>query len=199
MIKSQINNLILGPSFGHNLCFKYANGSCEPILDILVSRTFHWYKELFNLMHFDPLQLLSENSRVYRESNSQSGSSFGSVGVHSLTRSYTLESMKRDSQADLFIFFLLVFLVAALWPGFGLVVIKIRLICPTFYFFSISGNWNLIDLFTFFFPSSFKIVALRLGFWTNGDRKSYSFEWWLKFIWLVHSFFFLFFQSLHFD
>jgi hypothetical protein len=100
MIKSQINNLILGPSFGHNLCFKYANGSCEPILDILVSRTFHWYKELFNLMHFDPLQLLSENSRVYRESNSQSGSSFGSVGVHSLTRSYTLESMKRDSQAS---------------------------------------------------------------------------------------------------
>jgi hypothetical protein len=27
---------LLGPSFGHNLCFKYPNGSCEPILNIYV-------------------------------------------------------------------------------------------------------------------------------------------------------------------
>jgi hypothetical protein len=37
---------------GHNLCLKRLNGSCEPILDIYVSRTFQWYKEL-NLLNFD--------------------------------------------------------------------------------------------------------------------------------------------------
>jgi hypothetical protein len=34
VVRSQISNLIFGSSFGHNLCFKYSNGSCEPILDI---------------------------------------------------------------------------------------------------------------------------------------------------------------------
>jgi len=46
MGKSQINTLILDPSFGHNLCFKYSNESCEPILDIHVSRSFQWYKKI---------------------------------------------------------------------------------------------------------------------------------------------------------
>jgi len=46
-------NLILSPSFDHKLCFKYPNGSCDPILNIYVSRTFRWYKKLFNLMSFD--------------------------------------------------------------------------------------------------------------------------------------------------
>ncbi len=54
MVRSQINNLIFGPSFGHNLCFKDPNGSYEPILDIFVLRFFQWYKELFNPMSFDP-------------------------------------------------------------------------------------------------------------------------------------------------
>jgi hypothetical protein len=40
MVKSQIDNLIISPSFGHNLCFNYANGSCKPILDIYVSKSF---------------------------------------------------------------------------------------------------------------------------------------------------------------
>jgi hypothetical protein len=44
VVKNQIGSLISGPSFGHNLCFKYSNGSCEPILDIQGSRTFQWYK-----------------------------------------------------------------------------------------------------------------------------------------------------------
>ncbi len=39
-------------SFGHNLCFKYPNGSCEHILDICILRDFQWYKELFNPMIF---------------------------------------------------------------------------------------------------------------------------------------------------
>ncbi len=34
MVESQIGSLISNPSFGHNLCFKYPNDSCKPILDI---------------------------------------------------------------------------------------------------------------------------------------------------------------------
>jgi hypothetical protein len=34
VVGNQIANLTPGPSFGHNLCFKYPNGSCEPILNI---------------------------------------------------------------------------------------------------------------------------------------------------------------------
>jgi len=43
-----------GLSFGHNLCFRYRNGSCKPILDIHVSIAFQWYKKLFNPLDFDP-------------------------------------------------------------------------------------------------------------------------------------------------
>jgi hypothetical protein len=53
MVENQIDNLILGLSFGHNLCFKYPNGSCEPIIDIYVLRNFQWYKEFSNLINFD--------------------------------------------------------------------------------------------------------------------------------------------------
>ncbi len=54
VVGSQIGNLTIGPSLGHNFCFKYFNGSCKPILDIYVPRAFQWYKELFILMSFDP-------------------------------------------------------------------------------------------------------------------------------------------------
>jgi hypothetical protein len=54
MVESQIVNLTPSLFFGHNLCFKYPNGSCKPILDIYVSRVFQWYKEVFNSMGFDP-------------------------------------------------------------------------------------------------------------------------------------------------
>jgi hypothetical protein len=53
VIGSQIGNLTPNLSFDHNLCFKCPNGSCEPILDIFVSRAFQSYKELFNPMGFD--------------------------------------------------------------------------------------------------------------------------------------------------
>jgi len=49
MVESQSFN----PSFGHNLCCKYSNGSCELILDIHVLISFQWYKKPFNLMNFD--------------------------------------------------------------------------------------------------------------------------------------------------
>jgi hypothetical protein len=42
---NQIGNSTNNPFFGRNLCFRYSNGLCEPILDIYVSRTFQWYKE----------------------------------------------------------------------------------------------------------------------------------------------------------
>jgi hypothetical protein len=42
MAKSQIGNLTPDLSFGHNLYFKYPNGSCKPILNIYVPRTFQW-------------------------------------------------------------------------------------------------------------------------------------------------------------
>jgi hypothetical protein len=54
MVGNQIANLTSNLSFGHNLCFKYSNESCKPILDIYVSRVLQWYNELFNPMSFDP-------------------------------------------------------------------------------------------------------------------------------------------------
>jgi hypothetical protein len=54
VVGSQTSNLTPDPCFGHNLCFRCPNESCEPIVDIYVQRTFQWYKELFNPMDFDP-------------------------------------------------------------------------------------------------------------------------------------------------
>jgi hypothetical protein len=49
VIKSQIGNLTPNPSFGNNLCFKYPNGLCQPILNIKIPRKFSWYKKLFSI------------------------------------------------------------------------------------------------------------------------------------------------------
>jgi len=46
------------------------------------------------------LQLPSEDSEVHQDSNSQSGSSLGSVRVHSFTLSYIPKSMKCDSRVS---------------------------------------------------------------------------------------------------
>jgi len=54
VVGSQTASLTPGPSFDHNLCYKYPNGSCEAILDIYTSRTFQWYKERFDARCFDP-------------------------------------------------------------------------------------------------------------------------------------------------
>jgi hypothetical protein len=53
MVESQIDTLSHGPSFGHNLCCKYSNVYCSPILNIFVLRTFQRYKKVINLMSFD--------------------------------------------------------------------------------------------------------------------------------------------------
>jgi hypothetical protein len=44
MVRSQIDILIPGLSFGYNLCCEYSNGSCKPILNIYVLKSFQWYK-----------------------------------------------------------------------------------------------------------------------------------------------------------
>jgi hypothetical protein len=80
MIKSQIDILIFSPSFDHNLCYKYSNGSCKPILDIYVSRDFQWHIKLFNPMNFG---LCNCFVKIW-DSNSQNGSPFGNVWAHSL-------------------------------------------------------------------------------------------------------------------
>jgi len=54
VVRNQIDILIPDPSFGHNLCCKYSNGSWEFILNIYVLRTFQWYKEIPNPIIFDP-------------------------------------------------------------------------------------------------------------------------------------------------
>ncbi len=54
VVGSQIGNLTPNFSFGHNLCFRCPNGSCELILDICVSIAFQWYKENFNPLGFNP-------------------------------------------------------------------------------------------------------------------------------------------------
>ncbi len=54
VVGSQIANLTPGPSFDHNLCFKCLNGSCKPISDIYIPKSFQWYKICFNPMSFDP-------------------------------------------------------------------------------------------------------------------------------------------------
>jgi hypothetical protein len=60
MVGSQIVNLTVGPSFGHNLCLKCPNGSCKPTLDIYIPRDFQWHKELLNPMGFDPYNCFLE-------------------------------------------------------------------------------------------------------------------------------------------
>ncbi len=79
VVRSQIVNLTPNLSFGHNLCFKCSNGSCEPILYIYVSIAFQWYITLWRFKN--PFGTPTPNN----------GSSLGSVKVHSLTLSHSQE------------------------------------------------------------------------------------------------------------
>jgi hypothetical protein len=54
VVRSQIANLIPGPSFDHNLCCRCPNGSCEAILDIYTSTPFQRYKEHLDARCLDP-------------------------------------------------------------------------------------------------------------------------------------------------
>ncbi len=88
VVGGQIGSLTNNPSFGHNLCFKYPNGSCEPILNIYVSRDFQCYKELFNSMNIDPCNYLLKIRESIRTPTSKVGAHLGVcefIFSHSLT------------------------------------------------------------------------------------------------------------------
>ncbi len=100
MARSQINSLIPNPFFGHNLCFKYPNGSCEPIFDIFILKYFQWYKYLFNLMIFYACNCHMKIQDSIWTPIPKVGAHLG-VWVHSLALSYIPKSMKCDSRASL--------------------------------------------------------------------------------------------------
>jgi hypothetical protein len=100
MVRSQIGSLIPNLSFGHNLCFKYANGSCEPILNIYISRAFQWYKEIFNPMSFDPCNFSLKIRESIETPTPKVGAHLG-VCEFIPSLSYTPRSMKCDSRASL--------------------------------------------------------------------------------------------------
>jgi hypothetical protein len=54
VVGSQIGNLTPGLSFGHNLCFRYPNGPCEPILDIYIPKKIQRFKEFLKPLSFGP-------------------------------------------------------------------------------------------------------------------------------------------------
>jgi hypothetical protein len=85
VVKSQTTSLTPDLSFDHNLCFRCPNGQCEPILDIYTSIAFQWYKKIYKKMGFDPCNCALRIRDSIWDSNSQHGSSLGSVRVHSLT------------------------------------------------------------------------------------------------------------------
>jgi len=97
MVGSQTANLTPSPSFGHNLCFRRPNGRCEPILDIYISRSFHWYKELFNSLSFDPCNFPLKIREFTGTPTPKVDLPWG-VRVRSLTPSHTPGSMLCDSQ-----------------------------------------------------------------------------------------------------
>jgi len=92
MVKNKINTLIINPSFNHNLCCKYSNGQCEPILDIYVLKALQWYKEIFNSMIFGPLNHFLKIQKSIETPTLKVGP-LGSVWAHSFTLSYTPENV----------------------------------------------------------------------------------------------------------
>jgi hypothetical protein len=96
MVRSQIANLTCSPSFGHNLCFKCPNGSCELILDIYVPKPFQWYKELFSPLNFNLCNYLLKIWKSTKTPSPKVGVALGVWGfifIHS-------GSIRCDSQAS---------------------------------------------------------------------------------------------------
>jgi hypothetical protein len=97
VVGGQIANLTPCLSFGHNLCFKCPNGSCKPILDIYIPRSFQWYKEILDPMGFDPYNCFLKIRKSIRTPTPKM-KALRNVRVHSLTLSHTPKSMKCDSR-----------------------------------------------------------------------------------------------------
>jgi hypothetical protein len=100
VVGSQTTSLTPGLSFGHNLCCRCSNGSCELILDIYVSISFQWYKNIHKARGFD----LYNHFLKFQESTGtptpHNGSSFGSVNVYSHTLPYSRTPLLARSLAN---------------------------------------------------------------------------------------------------
>jgi hypothetical protein len=92
--------LTLGLSFGHNLCLKCPNGSCEPILNIYILTIFRWYMKVFNPMGFGPC---NHSLKIWESVGTLTPKVGAHLGVWGFipSLSYTRRSMKCDSQASL--------------------------------------------------------------------------------------------------
>jgi hypothetical protein len=97
MVESQTANLTPDFSFGHNLYFRFPDGSCKPILNIYVPRAFQWYKERLNPLRFDPCD---RPLKIWEstETPTPKVEPLRGVRVHSFTPSDTFESMLCDSR-----------------------------------------------------------------------------------------------------
>jgi len=98
LVGNQTGSLTIGPSFGHNLCFRCTNEQCDPILDIYVWRAFQWHKNATSFWN---------HSLKFRKSTGTPSPKVGIVlGVwgftpsYSLTLFYTLGSVWCDSRAS---------------------------------------------------------------------------------------------------
>jgi hypothetical protein len=94
VIRSQIDNLIPNPSFNHNLCFKNPNGSCKPILDMCILRTFQWYNEHLNSMGLnDPFNQILKIWESIKTPTPKVGTHLGVWGsfLHTLLHSWEHE------------------------------------------------------------------------------------------------------------
>ncbi len=83
MVRSQIANLTLGPSFCHNMCCICSNGPCEPIFDVYTLITFEWWKKHPNARCFD----LYNRTLKFRESRKTPKSPFRECEFHPHTLS----------------------------------------------------------------------------------------------------------------
>jgi len=78
VVRNQIVNLILGPSFCHNLCCRCPNGPCEVIFDIYTSIYFQWHEERLKVRCFD----LYNRTLKFRESRRTPKSPFRECECH---------------------------------------------------------------------------------------------------------------------
>jgi hypothetical protein len=100
VVGSQIASLTFDLFFGHNLCCRCPNGSCEPIFDIYTSIAFQWYKEHFNARCFDPLQLNFEISGILMDSQVPISGVWMSSSHSSKSRVVTIERKRVWAQRE---------------------------------------------------------------------------------------------------
>jgi hypothetical protein len=79
VVGSQTASLTPGPSFAHNLGYRYSNDQCEAIFYIYASRPFQWHQGHFNARCFGPFCWALNIRESRRTPNPHF---FPSVGLH---------------------------------------------------------------------------------------------------------------------